>query len=80
MAKFFKIDEQLINLSQISDVIFKEDKLTISFTVSGKGKFNKICSDEKEFKDVCNLVSNHLEIIDLGETNHPNLPTNLKFY
>lgn len=79
MTKFFKIDEKLINLSQISDVKFKEDVLTISFKVSDK-QFNKICSDEKEFKDVCDLVSKHIEIIDLGEIDHPNLPTNLKFY
>ena len=36
MSKFFKIDDDLINLSRISNVIFKEEKLTISFKTPEK--------------------------------------------
>ncbi|WP_201618386.1 hypothetical protein [Psychrobacter urativorans] len=77
MSKFFKIDDELINLSQITDVKFKEERFTVSFTTPKK-QFNKICENQKEFEDLRKLVSTHLEIIDLGEANNPPPPKNFK--
>lgn len=79
MSKFFKIDDDLINLSRISDVSFKEEKLTVSFKTPEK-QFNKYCENQEEFEDLCRLVSAHLDIIDLGEANKPKqaYATNMK--
>lgn len=76
MSKFFKIDDDLINLSQVSSVKFNEEKLIITFE-SPKKPFHKHCENQKEFEALCSLVSAHLEIIDLGEANKPKMATKL---
>lgn len=70
MSKFFKVNDKLVNLSRVSDVIFKEDKLVISFRTP-ENQFNKHCENQKEFEKLCALVFTHLDIIDLDETNNP---------
>ena len=70
MSKFFKIDDDLINLSRISNIIFNEEKLVISFRTP-ENQFNKYCENQEEFESLYELVSAQLEIIDLGEANKP---------
>jgi len=70
MSKFFKIDDDLINLSRISNIIFNEEKLIISFRTPEK-QFNKHCENQEEFESLYELVSAQLEIIDLSEANKP---------
>ena len=70
MSKFFKIEDELINLNQVLDIKFNEEKLRITFETSKK-PFHKYCDNKKQFEDLCGLVSAHLDIIDLGEANKP---------
>ena len=70
MSKFFKIDDDLINLSRISNIIFNEEKLVISFRTP-ENQFNKHCENQEEFESLYKLVSAHVEVIDLGEANKP---------
>ena len=74
MSKFFKIDDDLVNLSRISNIFFKEEKFTISFKTPEK-QFNKRCENQEEYEDLCELVSAHLDIIDLDEANKPEMAT-----
>ena len=70
MSKFFKIDDDLINLSRISNIIFNAEKLVISFRTP-ENQFNKHCENQEEFESLYELVSAHVEVIDLGEANKP---------